>query len=82
MTLSNDKLHLTRLSIEDMNQIALTWRARAQKGGDPATSAIAAAMESVVRQRRAAALVRERITTARRAWAPLHRAATWAVSHW
>ncbi len=80
MTMSNDKLHLARLSVEDMHQIALTWRARAQKG-DPATCAIAAAMESVVRQRRATALVRERITT-RRAWAPLQRAATWAVSHW
>lgn len=79
--LGNDNLHLTRLSVEDMHQISLIWRARAQQKPDPATCAIAAAMESVVRQRRAAALVRERITTARLAWAPLQRAASWAVSH-
>jgi hypothetical protein len=79
--LGNDNLHLTRLSVEDMHQISLTWRARAQQKADPATCAIAAAMESVVRQRRAAALVRERITAARLGWAPLQRAASWAVSH-
>ena len=81
MTMANDNLHLARLSIEDMNQIALTWRSRA-KEGEPATCAIAAALESVVRQRQAEALVHERTRAARRGWAPLQRAATWAVSHW
>ena len=76
-----DKLHHARLSVDDLSQIAAGWRVRAE-AGDSVAKAIADAMESVVRQRQAAALVRERISTARRAWAPLARAADWAISRW
>jgi hypothetical protein len=75
----DDDLHLARLSIDDLNQIALEWRLRALQG-DKTVSAIAEAMETVVRQRRSVALARERVLTARRAWAPLRKAAEWAVS--
>jgi hypothetical protein len=51
-----DPLQFSRLSIEDLNGLALTWRIKAQRG-DRTTAAIAGALTSVARRRRAAALV-------------------------
>ena len=79
----DDDLHLTRLSIEDLAEVALKRRLVARGGDKEATAidiAIAEAIESVVRQRHAVAVVRARIAAARRAWAPVRRAAEWAVS--
>ncbi|MBT2321507.1 hypothetical protein J7E62_03920 [Variovorax paradoxus] len=47
-------LRLARLSIGDLNQLALTWRLRALRG-DKTVFAIAMALESVVQLRRDAA---------------------------
>lgn len=79
MAEEDEDLHLARLSIEDLNELALSWRLRALHG-DATTAAIAAAIESVVQQRRAAVAARERVLAARRTWSPLRRAAEWAVS--
>ena len=77
--MEDDDLHLARLSVGDLSQIALAWRLRALRG-DKTVFAIAEALESVVRQRRAAALVRRRVLAARGALAPFRRAAEWTVS--
>jgi|EndMetStandDraft_7_1072992.scaffolds.fasta_scaffold16044_3 hypothetical protein len=74
-----DDLHFARLGIDDLDELAEAWRQRAQDG-DVTVSAVAKALESVVQQRRAAAAARDRVLAARRAWAPLRRAARWAVS--
>lgn len=79
MAEEDEDLHLARLSIEDLHELALSWRLRALQG-DATTAAVAAAIESVVQQRRAAVAARERVLAARRAWSPLRRAAEWAVS--
>jgi hypothetical protein len=55
-----EDLRFARLSIDDLGELARSWRQRAQEG-DATSSAVAKALESVVRQRRA--------------WAPLRQAA-------
>jgi hypothetical protein len=80
--MEEEYLHLARLSIDDLEELALSWRIRSLRG-DATTAAIAEALESVVRSRRAAAYARDRVLAMRRALgalAPLRRAAEWAVS--
>lgn len=80
--MEEEYLHLARLSVDDPEEVALSWRIRSLRG-DPTTAAIADALESVVRSRRAAAYTRDRVLAMRRALAtltPLRRAAEWAVS--
>ena len=69
-----EDLHFARLSIDDLDELARSWRQRAQEG-DATSSAVAKALQSVVRQRRAAAAARDRVLATRRAWAPLRQAA-------
>jgi hypothetical protein len=54
--MEND-FHLARISIADLNGLALAWRIRAQRG-DRTTAAIARALTSVARRRHAAAVAR------------------------
>ncbi|OUM01883.1 hypothetical protein A8M77_13620 [Variovorax sp. JS1663] len=75
-----DDLHLARLSSDDLHEVAEELLRRAATQGDATASLVAKAIESVARQRRAAAAARERVLAARRAWAPLRRAAEWASS--
>jgi hypothetical protein len=76
--MEDDDLYLARLSIDDLNGIALSWRMRAQQG-DEVTVAIAEALMSVARRRRAAAVARVRILRAYRACAPLGKLAEWTL---
>lgn len=75
----DELLRLARLSVDDLSDIALQWRLRALRG-DPTTTAIAEALESVVRQRRADILARARVLAAKNALASFRKAAVWAVS--
>ncbi|WP_076997166.1 hypothetical protein [Variovorax sp. KK3] len=79
MAFQEDDLRFARLSSDDLEQVAQALRDHALRG-DPAAALVAMAIESVARQRRAAAIVRERVVAARSAWSPLRRAAEWAVS--
>jgi hypothetical protein len=76
--MEDDDLHLARLSINDLNAIALSWRIRALQG-DKTTVAIAEAFVSVALRRRAAAVARVRILRAHRTWAPLRKLAEWVL---
>jgi hypothetical protein len=77
--MEDDDLHLARLSIDDLHQVASTWRTLAQKG-DKAAVAVAMALVSVVatRRQRAASIARIRkLTAVSRASPALRKVAEW-----
>lgn len=76
-----DDLHLARLSIDDLRQLASSWRALALEG-DKTAVAVATALVSVVaaRRHRAAAIVQVRGLGASRAWPTLRKVAEWIAA--
>ena len=77
----DDVLPLTRLSIEDLHQVASAWRALALEGDKTAT-AVATALVSVVAARRhwTAAIARVRRLGVSRAWPVLGKVAEWIAA--
>ena len=77
--MEDDDLHLARLSIADLHQVACTWHAQALKG-DKTAHAIAEALASVVtaRRYRAASIARVgKLAATLRAWPALRKLAEW-----
>jgi hypothetical protein len=77
----DDVLHLARLSIDDLDQVASAWRALALKG-DKTAIAVATALVSVVaaRRHRAAATDRVRRLRVSRASPALRKVAEWIAA--
>jgi hypothetical protein len=78
----DDDLHLARLSIDDLRQVASALHALALEG-DKTVIAVATALVSVVaarRHRRAAAIARVRRQGASRAWPALRKVAEWIAA--